>query len=533
MASIAESEAEAALAAAGTRPKGGRAAWIAVFVLALANVLNYVDRHIVSILAESIKKDLRLDDAELGFLLGTAFAVFYSIVGIAMGGIADRLSRKKVMAFGLALWSAMTALGGAATSFAVLSVARIGVGVGEAAANPCSQSLAADIIPQHRRALAMAVLMSGVFIGSALALVAGGWFVERWDGVCGDVPLAFACDIAPWQAALFAVGLPGIPLALVLLLIHEPQRARRDSRGSASVIVTEFAAALPPFTFFTAARLGGSRGLLLNIGFAAAVAVIAAGLVAFTGDLAQWASFALGAYAVLTWGQVQSYRDKPLFRLTFGDPTFAMGVAASALVACIGGAVGTWAAPYAMRTFSMSATELGASLGVLHTVGALSGVLLGGWLTDKWKQRHLWAPLGMTAISLSGMVMLTPPMLFVTTVEAFLGFYFVLSLMTSLWAGAIAAMIQDLVIPRMRGSAAASFSLVSIVVASGLGPYWAGKVSAVAGSLTTGMLSLLLLAIPAGVLLWLAGSRLRRETPEARHAMAEAAGEPPSKEIPA
>ena len=121
-------------------------------MLTLANLLNYLDRQIVSILAQSIKADLKLDDADLGFLLGTAFAVFYSVVGIAMGRISDGLPRKKVMAFGLALWSVMTALGGAATSFAMLGLARIGVGVGEAVANPCSQSLLADIFPPQRRA---------------------------------------------------------------------------------------------------------------------------------------------------------------------------------------------------------------------------------------------------------------------------------------------------------------------------------------------------------------------------------------------
>jgi MFS family permease len=505
---------------------GGRAAWAALVILALVNVLNYLDRHIVSILAESIKADLALDDAQLGFLLGTAFAVFYSIVGIAMGGIADRLSRKKVLAFGLALWSAMTALGGAATSFVVLSVARIGVGVGEATANPCSQSLAADIIPPRRRALAMAVLMAGVFIGSALALAVGGWFVEHWNGTCASVPLAFACDIAPWQAALFAVGLPGIPLALVVLMIREPVRPRNAGRSSIGVVLTEFAAALPPFTFFTAARLGGKRGLMVNVMFALAAAAAAAALIAITGDIAQWASLALGAYAVTTWGQVQSYRDKPLFALTFGDKTYVYGITASALVACIGGAVSTWAAPYAMRTFSMGATELGASLGILHTVGALIGVLLGGWATDRIKQTDLRAPLITTGASLVGIVITVPIMLYVTSVELFLTIYFVKTIVTALWSGAIAAMIQDLVIARMRGSAAAAFSLVSIVVAAGLGPYWAGKVSAVTGSLTTGMMSLLLLAVPAALMLYLAGRRLPRETPEARAALAAAAGEP-------
>ena len=503
-----------------------KAAWFALGVLVLANVLNYLDRFIVSILAQAIKVDLKLDDAELGFLLGTAFAVFYSIVGIAMGGIADRLPRKKVMAFGLLLWSGMTAMGGLATSFGTLAIARIGVGVGEASANPCSQSLAADIFPPQRRALAMALLLSGVFIGSAAALIIGGWFLENWSSACSSVPFAFACGIAPWQAALFGVGLPGIPLALLVLAIREPARPKREEGSATYFVLREFAAALPPFTVLTTYRLHGVAGMMRNLLFAAAITVVSTLLVLLTGDVAQWAAFGLGVYAVVTWGQVQSYRDKPLFRLTFGDPTFVMGISATALVACIGGAVSTWSAPYAMRTFHLSPMEIGASLGVVHTVGAILGVILGGVLTDRWKQRDLRAPLGMTAITLLGTVVFIPLMLFAPGIQGFLAFYFCLSVVSSLWSGGIAAMVQDLVIQRMRGSAAACFSLVSIVVASGTGPYWAGKMSTVTGSLTTGMLSLLVLAPFALVLLWLTARRLPYETVEARMARAVAAGEP-------
>ena len=129
------------------QPKIPRSAYFALAVLVLTNLFNMLDRSIVAILAQSIKADLKLGDAELGFLLGTAFAVFYSVVGIAMGRISDFVSRKKMLAMGLALWSVMTALGGAATGFMSLSAARIGVGVGEAAANPCSHSLLADTFP--------------------------------------------------------------------------------------------------------------------------------------------------------------------------------------------------------------------------------------------------------------------------------------------------------------------------------------------------------------------------------------------------
>lgn len=501
-------------------------AYYALALLASANLLNYLDRFIVSILAEAIKADLKLDDAQLGFLLGTAFAIFYSIVGIAMGGISDRLSRKKVMALGLALWSGMTALGGAATNFVTLAAARIGVGVGEAAANPCSHSLLADIFPPRNRALALGVYLAGTFLGGALAMAVGGYFLQHWSTMCTAVPINGACGLAAWKAALIAVGIPGFPLALLLLTLREPARKQTTGQDSWRVIVREFSAALPPFTLFSVAREGGSRAFRRNLVIGAIIAAAAAALVALTGDYAQWIAFGAGAYVVATWGQIQSLRDRPLFALTFGDRTFIYAMAATALIACVGGAINVWAAPFAMRTYAMSPTELGLSLGVIHTVGAVIGVISGGWISDKWKQRDRRAPLGMAAISICGTLPSVVIMLLVADIELFLTAYAVVSVFGAMWSGASAALVQDLVIPRMRGSAAACYSLIAIVVASGTGPYWAGKVSSVTGSLTAGMLSLLVLAPIALVFLWLASKRLPHETPEARRAIATAAGEP-------
>lgn len=514
---------ETVAAAAASIPAS---AYFALAVLASANLLNYLDRYIVSILAEAIKADLALDDAQLGFLLGTAFAIFYSIVGIAMGGISDRLSRKKVMAFGLALWSGMTALGGAATSFLTLAAARIGVGVGEAAANPCSHSLLADVFPARNRALALGVYLAGTFLGGALAMAVGGYFLQHWASMCTSVPIDGACGLAAWKAALFAVGIPGFPLALLLLTIREPARARREGQQSWGVIAREFSAALPPFTLVSVAREGGSESLRRNLGILAVIAVAAAALVAVTGDYAQWIAFGVGAYVVITWGQIQALRDRPLFALTFGDRTFIYAMTATALIACVGGAINVWAAPFAMRTHEMSPTELGVKLGVIHTFGAIIGVIAGGWLADKWKQRDRRAPLGMAGISLLGTLPSVLVMLLVTEVELFLVAYASVSVFGAIWSGASAALVQDLVLPRMRGSAAACYSLIAIVVASGTGPYWAGKVSTVTGSLTAGMLSLFVLAPIAVVFLWLASKRLPHETPEARLALATAAGEP-------
>lgn len=505
----------------------GASAYFALALLASANLLNYLDRYIVSILAESIKADLKLDDAQLGFLLGTAFAIFYSIVGIAMGGIADRLSRKKVMAFGLALWSGMTALGGAATSFAGLAAARIGVGVGEAAANPCSHSLLSDVFPPRNRSLALGIYLAGTFLGGALAMAVGGYFLQHWSSsMCTAVPIAGACDLAAWKAALFCVGLPGLPLALLLLTMREPPRAVPARADSTAVILREFSAALPPFTLWTVAREGGKPSLVRNLQLMALVALAATALVVLTGDYAQWIAFGVGTYVVVTWGQIQSLRDRPLFAVTFGDRTFVYAMVATALIACVGGAVNVWAAPFAMRTYAMKASELGASLGIIHTGAAVIGVIAGGWLADAWKQRDARAPLGMAALSMLFSLVSVPVMLLASDIGVFLAAYGLVSLAGAMWSGASAAMVQDLVLPRMRGSAAACYSLIAIVVSSGTGPYWAGKVSAVTGSLTAGMLSLLVLAPIAFVFLWLASKRLPSDTPEARLALARAAGEP-------
>lgn len=515
--------------AADTRPaKIPKAAYYALVVLTLANVMNYLDRQIVSILAQSIKVDLKLDDADLGFLLGTAFAVFYSVVGIAMGRISDGIPRKKVMAFGLTMWSAMTALGGAAVNFTTLGLARIGVGVGEAVANPCGHSIVAEMFPKQNRAAAMSVLLSGVFIGSAFAMFIGGWFLTQWsgNGVCTAVPIAGACGLAPWKAALIAVALPGLPLALAVLAIREPPLPTLSTSSTAGLILREIAAAVPPFTMVSLYRLGGHRALTGNLVITAIIVVAAAGLIRLTGDAAQWGAFGLGAYAVITWGQIQSYRDKPLFALTFGDPTFVLGTASCALIACVGGAASVWSAPYAMRTFNIPAHEIGLSLGVIHIVGALIGVLGGGWVADRWRSRDLRAPMGMAAFALITSVPCIVAMLLVKDYKVFLLFVFLLGMFQATWAPSTAAMVQDLVLPRMRGSAAASYSLVAVVISSGTGPYWAGKVSALTGSLTTGLLSLMPLVPIALVLLWLCARRLADQTPEARRARAEEAGEP-------
>ncbi len=135
---------------------GGRYAKYALFVLVIVYVFNFIDRQILSILAEEIKADLGISDAEIGFLYGTAFAVFYAVFGIPMGKLADVWVRKNLISVGLAFWSLMTALSGTARSFGALATCRFGVGIGEASATPAAFSMLSDYFPSRLRATAIA-----------------------------------------------------------------------------------------------------------------------------------------------------------------------------------------------------------------------------------------------------------------------------------------------------------------------------------------------------------------------------------------
>lgn len=187
-------------------------------LLFVVYVFNFIDRQILSILMESIRLDLGLSDTQLGFLTGISFALFYATLGIPIARLADRGSRRKVIAVCLAAWSAMTALCGLAQTYTQLLLARIGVAVGEAGGSPPAHSLISDYFPPEKRATALAIYSMGIPIGVLVGLAAGGWLNEAFD----------------WRIAFMVVGLPGVLLALLVwATIREPAGdAERITRGS-------------------------------------------------------------------------------------------------------------------------------------------------------------------------------------------------------------------------------------------------------------------------------------------------------------
>lgn len=495
-----------------TRPADDRAqpyAWYMLGVLVLVYILNFVDRQILSILANDIKRDLNLTDADLGFLYGTAFAVFYALFGIPLGKLADRWHRVRLLSLGLALWSLMTALSGFARNGAMLTVARIGVGVGEATASPSAYSLISDSFPKRMRATALAIYSSGLYLGGGISLLIGALVVEKWNAAYpGGGPL----NLVGWQAAFLVVGLPGVLLALWVMTLREPVRGAVDGIVTPPVVdpfrgfFAELLAVIPPFTLFGAARRG-NPALLRNIVFAACVAGVGYVLYRLTGNWQQWLFLGIGVYAVFSWATNLRHTDRAAFDLIWGNAAFLTTVLGYGLIAFISYTGSYWAAPYAERVLGVSKTDIAWFVGGAGALAGFLGVILGGRMADWLRARN---PSGRILVVMFGLLFPLVPFVISYTTSSVVVFYiahFVAAVGTSSALGAAAATSQDLVLPRMRGTATATFFLSTTLIGLALGPYMAGQVSTLTGNLATGILSTLVV-VPISLVLLIFAYRL-------------------------
>jgi MFS family permease len=509
---------------------GGPYARYVLGVLVVVYVFNFVDRQILSILAEHIKADLRVTDAQLGYLYGTAFAVFYAVFGIPLGRLADTWDRRKLIALGLAFWSVMTAVSGLARSFAHLAWARVGVGVGEASASPAAYSSLSDWFPPHRRATALAVYSSGIYIGTGIGLFLGGSIVEGWDAAFAASPAPFG--LRGWQAAFLAVGLPGLLLAAWVWTLREPVRGRSEGLATPPdeppfrAFVQELAAVVPPFTVLHLHRTGaGPRALLANLAVASVLALAAAILTRGLGDPAQWASLALGLYAAFSWFQSLGRRDPPAAALIFRTPSLVLAALGFAALSFSGYGFGFWLAPFFARVHHVDAARVGLLVGGAAAGGGWLGVTLGGLLADRRLRR---TPLGRLEVGMANAVLPIPLgllVLFAPGTGVALAATAGLFVVSALWLGPGASTVQDLVLPRMRGVASAAFLLVVTLLGLALGPYTIGRLSvAFAGDLRLALACSLAANAAALALFVLAARTLPRDL-ETRAARAMAAGE--------
>ncbi|WP_439567260.1 spinster family MFS transporter [Sphingopyxis sp.] len=530
---MAETASETTAAAASTvpEPKATGYSWYVLSVLVVVYILNFIDRQILSILAVDIKADLGLTDADMGFLGGAAFAVFYALFGIPLGRLADNWSRVKLLSVGLALWSTMTALSGFARNQLTLSFARMGVGIGEATASPTAYSLISDYFPKRQRATALAVYSSGLYLGGGISLYIGALIVEAWNKAYpGGGPL----DLVGWQAAFLAVGIPGLIVALWVATLREPVRGAMDGIASPSSptpfrqFAQDLSTIVPPFTLIGAWQRGPAA-LAINIGFAIAIAAFAWWMIGLTGNFPQWSAVGLGYYAVFSWACTLRDRDPATFRLIWGTPAFICTTLGYGMVSLAAYALAFWSAPYAETVLGLPKQELAAILGANGAVSGFIGVIVGGWMADHLRKRN---PAGRVLMIIFGVVAPIIPIWVGYTTDNAALFYamnFLAGMLGAAALGAAAATTQDLVLPRMRGTATAAFFLGTTLVGLSFGPYMVGQISDLTGTivngqpvgdLRTGILSLIGVAPIALVLLFYA----YRAVPQAEATIVERAG---------
>lgn len=200
---------------AAVTPRAHSVAW-PLLVLVLVNIVNFYDRHVPGALAEPIRREFHLTDAQIGWI-GSVFIWLYALVGVPLGRLADTSSRKKLLSGGLALWGLLTGYAAWATTYALLVFSRLGVGVGEAACAPTATSWIGDLFPPQRRARPLALFMLGVPIGGALSFF-----------FSGPIALRFG-----WRMAMIAAAVPALLLIPAVMLIPEPERGASETGPSA------------------------------------------------------------------------------------------------------------------------------------------------------------------------------------------------------------------------------------------------------------------------------------------------------------
>lgn len=276
--------------------------WFVVGVLMLAYTNSFIDRQILSLLVEPIRADLGISDTQVSLLAGLAFSIFYTLMGVPLARLADQSHRRNIIAVGIASWSTMTALCGAAQNFWQLFLARIGVGVGEATLSPAAFSMISDYFPKHRLARAISVYSMGVYFGAGLALMIGG-IVIKMVSALPPVELPLVGTVYAWQLTFFVVGLLGLPILLLVFLIREPLR-----RGRKATVHSSHGASLKDLREF----LRENRGTVFW--HFAAYSLIGIGIVTYL----IWTP----TFFIRTYGW-----DAPKVGLVYGGLTFVLGTA--------------------------------------------------------------------------------------------------------------------------------------------------------------------------------------------------------------
>ncbi len=436
-----------------TQPGRGYSAY-ALGLLALINLLNYLDRNVIFALFEPIKQDLLLTDTQLGWL-GSAYILVFSIAALPFGVLSDLRSRRAVISGGVAVWSAFTLLSGLVRSFWALFLCRAMVGIGESAYGPASQSLVADFYPKRGRALAMAILMSGVALGGVLGIYLGGVL----EAIYG------------WRVAFMAVGAPGFLLAFLAARLRDPTRkilriplvrSLRALGIGANTVVHQF---MPLLVLSGAGAvvafwLARARHADATLDIALFGAFIALGLALTIGrwvrqiraDQIQSTPFGGGVGEAL-------YEMIGAMRFVLRTPTLVYLFLGGALFSFgVNGLVG-WAPTFLSRELALTPSQAAKLLGVSGFAAGTAGTLFGGFLAD-WltgftrRGRIVTAAAGLIIGGLMALWLLQ-----IRNLEMFVP-VFLLSFFFMTWFnGPMAAAIFDVVPPRIGATVMGGYLL--------------------------------------------------------------------------
>jgi MFS family permease len=214
-----------------------RYAWYVLGVLTFVYVFSYLDRQVLNLLVDPVRRDLHISDTKMGLLIGVAFALFYAGFGVPLGRIADSRSRRGLIAVGFALWSLFAIGCGLARNFSQLALMRMGLGVGEASLTPAAWSLITDYFPPRLRGVAQGIYVTGLYFGNGIALVLGG-LVTTWSSHLEERRLPLIGVDRSWQIIFLIIGLAGLFFVPLMFSVKEPIR-RGAEPGRRSIPVAE------------------------------------------------------------------------------------------------------------------------------------------------------------------------------------------------------------------------------------------------------------------------------------------------------
>jgi MFS family permease len=368
-----------------TEPKGWYR-WYALGLLALINVLNYLDRNVIFALFEPIKRDLGLTDTQLGWL-GSAYILVFSVAALPAGVLSDLRSRRAVIAVGISIWSAFTFFAGLVRSYTQLFVCRAAVGIGEAAFGPASSSLVADFFPGKGRAMAMGILSAGIPLGGVLGILVGGYLESLYG----------------WRVAFMAVGVPGFLLAVMAGRLIDPTRPStpvhiRNLLERFGITLATIFRQFAPLIVLSA--LGGIAAIWLDRTRAASSQVDVAVLGAAVGlglivNIHQWfrqirdqriGETPFGPDVTGPVGDAFEEFGRAL-KVVLGTPTLVYVFIAGAMISFgLNGLVG-WGPTFGTRALGWTTAEAATRLGLAGVVVGTLGTLAGGIIAD-WLKRY-------------------------------------------------------------------------------------------------------------------------------------------------